>query len=333
MVSDVSAGALVPGLYHRPGRERGLWLNCATFHRMKPEPGHAQLGEPSHQANSLVMMGPRSRFLLRAVASLALLIPLGACAGAPPPPPPGAASVDVLPSGSSFKGEAVTFPSAAGTASGYLARPSGDVQGKRPALIVIQEWWGLNDWIKQNTDHFAEKGYVALAVDLYRGEVTSDPGAAHELMRGLPEDRAMADLKGAFEWLAARSDVDPARIGAIGWCMGGGYSLALAAAEPRLAAAVVNYGRLISDPASVAKISAPLLGNFAGKDRGIPTGDVQKFEETLKTAGKNPDIKIYPEQGHGFINPNAKASYDAQAAADAEQRIDAFFDRTLKKEK
>jgi carboxymethylenebutenolidase len=228
------------------------------------------------------------------------------------------------------KGTSVTFPGSAGTATGYLALPDGAGQ-KRPALIVIQEWWGLNDWIQLKTDQFAEKGYVALAVDLYRGKSTGDPKVAHELMRGLPEDRALADLKGAFDYLAARPDVEPTKIGAIGWCMGGGYSLTLAATEPRLAAAVINYGRLITDQGAIGKVHGSILGNFAGDDRGIPVDDVKQFEASLKAAGKDADIKIYEGKGHAFINPNNKDGYDAAAAADAERRIDAFFEGKLKK--
>jgi carboxymethylenebutenolidase len=134
------------------------------------------------------------------------------------------------------KGQTVPL---AGNGSGWLALPT-DTTKKHGAVIVLQEWWGLNDWIKQNTARFAANGYVALAVDLYRGNVALDKDTAHELMRGLPEDRALADMRAGFELLAARPDVDPERIAVVGWCMGGGYSLALAVAEPRLRAAVIN---------------------------------------------------------------------------------------------
>jgi carboxymethylenebutenolidase len=206
--------------------------------------------------------------------------------------------------------------------------------GKHPAVIVIQEWWGLNDWIKENTDRLAAKGYVALAVDLYRGKAASDPGTAHELMRGLPEDRALSDLETGFAWLAARPDVDPTRIGAVGWCMGGGYTLALAVNEPRLKAAAMNYGRLVTDPAAIAKIKASLLGNFAGQDKGIATADVRAFETSLRAAGKDVDIKIYDADGHAFMNPNNKGmggspGYDEAAAKDAWLRIEAFLAKKL----
>lgn len=219
-------------------------------------------------------------------------------------------------------GETVRFKDA----SGYLATPSGT--GRHPAIIVIQEWWGVNDWVREQADRFAKQGYVALAVDLYRGKIAATPDEAHELMRGLPEDRAMADLKNGFKYLASRKDVDRKRIGVIGWCMGGGYALMLAAAEPRLAAAVINYGHLMTDPKTVASIKVPLLGNFGGADRGIPAEDVRAFESALKKSGKFADFKIYEGVGHAFMNPSNQ-NYNADAAADAWKRIDRFFAERL----
>src|SRR5438309_1313211 len=227
------------------------------------------------------------------------------------------------------RGETVHFASTPGEGEGYLALPAST--GKHPAVIVIQEFWGVNDWIRDQADRFAKQGYVALAPDLYRGKSTTDSNVAHELMRGLPEDRAMADLKGAFDYLAHRSDVDASRIGVIGWCMGGGYALQLAIAEPRIAAAVINYGHLVTDPTTIASIHPPILGNFGEADRGIPADDVRAFDAALKTAGKESNIKLYPGAGHAFMNPNNKGGYVKSAAKDAWSRIDAFFARTLKR--
>ncbi len=227
------------------------------------------------------------------------------------------------------KGMMVSFKSTPGKASAYLAVPDG--KGKHPGLIVVQEWWGIDDWIKEQTDRYAKEGYVAIAPDLYRGKSTTDPAVAHELSRGLPEDRAMADLKAAFRYLADRKDVDPRRIGVIGWCMGGGYALDLALAEPRIAATVINYGHLMTDPATIAKIHAPILGNFGADDRGIPPADVRAFEAALNKEGKPNDIKIYEGAGHGFMNPNNKAGYVKTAADDAQTRIDAFLSKTLRR--
>ena len=213
-------------------------------------------------------------------------------------------------------------------ASGYLSAPA--TGGKKPGVIVIQEWWGLDDWVRQQTDRYAQQGYVALAVDLYRGRSAKSPDEAHELMRGLPEDRAMGDLKAGIDYLSSRPDVDPQLIGVIGWCMGGGYSLALATDDPRIKATVINYGRLITNQDTIAKLNSQVLGNFGGADRGIPAEDVKAFSALLTKMGKLGDIKIYDGAGHAFMNPNNTQGYDAAAAQDAQHRIDGFFDRTLR---
>jgi carboxymethylenebutenolidase len=220
-----------------------------------------------------------------------------------------------------------TWVELAGGGRGYFVAAKGD--GKHAALVVIQEYWGLNDWIKKNAERFASQGYDALAIDLYRGHVAHDPGEAHELMRGLPEDRALGDLEASFAWLAARPDVDAARIGSIGWCMGGGYSLALATVEPKLRAAVVNYGRLVTSEEKMDAIHAALLGNFAGADRGIAPADVHTFEAKLKAKNKDVDLKVYDGAQHAFMNPENKTGYDDAASKDAWARTDAFLARTL----
>jgi carboxymethylenebutenolidase len=216
-----------------------------------------------------------------------------------------------------------------GEATGYLALPQ-TAAGRKPALVVIHEWWGLDDWIRQQTDRFASQGYVTVAVDLYRGKSATNPDEAHQLMRGLPEDRALADMKAAVAYLASRPDVDPNLIGVAGWCMGGGYALALATAEPRIKATNINYGRLVTDPATIGRINGELLGNFGAEDKGIPAADVKKFDEAAKKAGKASDVKIYDGAGHAFMNPNNKEGYNAEAAGDAWKRIDGFFARTLR---
>jgi carboxymethylenebutenolidase len=225
-------------------------------------------------------------------------------------------------------GKMVSFASGSETASAYLAAPEGG--GKHPAIVVIQEWWGLNDFVKGKADHFAKEGYVALAPDLYRGKVATDPDTAHQLMRGLPEDRAMRDLKGAVAVLRSRPDVDPKRIGAVGWCMGGGYSLSLALAEPTLAGAVIYYGRLVTDDAAIKSLQVPLLGNFGGQDKGIPPESVREFERKAKAAGKSVDFKIYPDAGHGFASSSDPNTFRADDAKDAYARTEKFFEKVLK---
>jgi carboxymethylenebutenolidase len=225
-------------------------------------------------------------------------------------------------------GKTVSYKSGDETVQGIFYTPPG--KGPFPALLVIHEWWGLNDWVKDEAAKFADQGYVVLAVDLYRGKVATTPDEAHEIMRGVPEDRAKRDLHAAFEFLVSQPNVKKDRIGSIGWCMGGGYSLDVALQEPTLAAAVINYGHLATDPDALKKINAPILGSFGAQDKGITPDDVHKFEQTLKQMGKKIDVKIYDDAGHAFENPNNKTGYRAADAADAWQRTVDFLAATLK---
>src|SRR5215831_4486432 len=130
------------------------------------------------------------------------------------------------------EGKTVSYKSGDETVQGALYTPSG--KGPFPAIIVVHEWWGLNDWVKEQASRLADQGYVALAVDLYRGKVAATPDEAHEIMRGVPEDRAKQDLDAAFTYLKSQNNVKGDRIGSIGWCMGGGYSLDVALQQPQL---------------------------------------------------------------------------------------------------
>jgi len=225
--------------------------------------------------------------------------------------------------------KSVSYKSGGETVQAVLYTPAG--KGPFPAIIVIHEWWGLNDWVKDQAAKLAGEGYVALAIDLYRGKVATTPDMAHEIMRGVPEDRAKRDLHAAFEFLQAQPNIKKDRIGAIGWCMGGGYSLDVALQEPTLAADVINYGRLATDTEALKKINAPILGLFGALDQGIPPHDVKKFGETLDKMGKKVDIKIYDDAGHAFENPNNKDGYRAADAADAWKRTVSFLAENLQK--
>jgi carboxymethylenebutenolidase len=225
------------------------------------------------------------------------------------------------------KTETVQFPSGADTISGFLAVP--DKPGVYPGIIAIHEWWGLNDWVKEQAEKLAAQGYVVLAVDLYRGKVAGDPSEAHELMRGLPQDRAIKDLQAAFAYLGTRKDVKPNRIAAIGWCMGGGLALQLAIHQLRLSATVVNYGALPTDPNDLQQIVGPIMGNFGADDRGITPADVNAFEASMKKINRYIDFKIYPGAGHAFENPNNTTGYRPEAAADAWARTLAFLHKAL----
>jgi carboxymethylenebutenolidase len=226
------------------------------------------------------------------------------------------------------KTETVEFPNGKETVSGFLASP--EKPGRYPAVIVVHEWWGLNDWVKEQTQKIADQGMVALAVDLYRGKVAADPSEAHELMRGLPTDRAVSDLNAAFAYLGTRKDVDRDRIGTVGWCMGGGFAIQLAIHQPRLRACVINYGALPTDPNDLSQITAAVLGNFGADDRGITPADVHAFEKTMRTAGKYADVKIYDGAGHAFENSTNTVGFRPEAAADAWTRTIAFLTRALR---
>ena len=211
--------------------------------------------------------------------------------------------------------------------TGYLVKPAG--KGPFPGVVVIIEWWGLNDQIKGVADRLAAEGYVALAPDLYHGNVTSDPEKAHELMRGLDEQEAMSDLGSAVDYLRSLPEVGKARIGSVGFCMGGGLSLQLALHRPDLSGAVVFYGQPEIDPAVLKGAACPILGLFGAQDQGIPKPKVEAMAKTLNEVGKGAEVKIYPDAGHAFFN-ETRPSYNAADAADAWRRTVAFFKAHLK---
>src|ERR1700723_3307405 len=223
----------------------------------------------------------------------------------------------------------VSYKSGDDSVQAMLYTPSG--KGPFPAIIVVHEYWGLNGWVKEQASKLADEGYEALAIDLYRGKVATTPDMAHELMRGVPEDRAKRDLHAAFEFLQSQPNVNKNRIGSIGWCMGGGYALDVALEEPTLAVDVINYGHLATDADSIKKINAPILGLFGGQDQGITPDDVHKFEAAMKQQGKKIEIKIYDDAGHAFENPNNKPGSRPADAEDAWKRTVSFLADNLKK--
>lgn len=219
----------------------------------------------------------------------------------------------------------VTFQHGSEKPTGFLALPR-DPDHHR-AIIAIHEWWGLNKWVKEQATNLAANGYVVLAVDLYRGKVTADRSEARKLKRNLPQERAIRDLKAAFDYLALRPDVDPNCISALGWSMGGSLALQFAIHEPQLAACVVNYGSLTTELTDIQKINAQVLGIFGSLDRGIPPGKVRAFERCMNAAKKPVNIKIYNGVGHAFENPANKMGYRPEAAADAWSIALAFLEQ------
>lgn len=228
-------------------------------------------------------------------------------------------------------GKVVEYPSGSERVKGELFLPTGESKKTtHPAIILIHEWWGLNDWVRTQARDYAANGYVVLAVDLYRGQVANDAETAHELSRGMPHDRARRDLLGAFSYLQERKDVGASgKIGVIGWCFGGGLALEFGIAEPGLSAIVVNYGSLPTDSSDLQKINAPVLGNFGALDKGIPPTAVSAFQQQMQTLGKHVDVKEYDDAGHAFENENNHAGYNAADASDAKARTKQFLATNL----
>lgn len=195
----------------------------------------------------------------------------------------------------------VTFASNGGTAHGYLALPE---SGSGPGVIVIQEWWGLTDHIKDVTDRFAAEGFVALAPDLYGGTTTHDADEAGQLMQDLPVDQAATDLKGAVDHLLDHDAVTSDTVGAVGFCMGGGFVLVLAAQQPdRVGAAVPYYGVGGYDQVDLGRVAAPVLGHFGSEDDFAPPEQVKDLEAKLQASGApSVDIRIHDGAGHAFFN-------------------------------
>lgn len=215
----------------------------------------------------------------------------------------------------------VDFPSNGRTTPGYLARP--DDNGRYPAVVVIQEWWGLVPHIKEVADRFAAKGFVALAPDLYHGQAASEPDEARKLAMALDRDRAVTEIGAAARYLKGLSTVNSQKVGVVGWCMGGGLSLSAAAEDGDIGAAVCFYGRPLSE-ADTARLEVPVLGLYAGEDHGIPVADVRAFESELERHGVPHEIHLYEEAHHAFFN-NTRPVYDPEAAADAWNRVLAWF--------
>jgi len=207
----------------------------------------------------------------------------------------------------------VTFPSNGNEAHGYLAVPAG---GSGPGVIVIQEWWGLTDYVAGIADKLAAEGFVALAPDLYGGKTTHDSDEAGSLMMSLPVEQAALDLAGAVDFLLGHEAVTSPRLGAIGFCMGGGFVLMLAAQQgERIAAAVPFYGVGPAVPAAYAGVTAAIQGHYGERDDFFPADQARAQAEQIRTeSGAEVEYFFYPA-GHAFHNDtNAMGTYDKEQA-------------------
>jgi carboxymethylenebutenolidase len=210
---------------------------------------------------------------------------------------------------------------------GYFAAPA-DVFEPLPAVIMIHEWWGLNDNVRAMADRLAGEGYMVLAVDLYQGSVATSPQDARRLMLDVVEDpdTAKANIEDAYRFLETAGAPS---IASLGWCFGGGWSLTAAQLLPdKLDASVIYYGQVTADEDKLRPVSAPILGLFAADDTGITVESVEAFRAALQRLRKEHEIHIYPGVGHAFANPTGR-NYNAEAADDAWARTLEFLARHL----
>ena len=211
--------------------------------------------------------------------------------------------------------------------NGYFVKPT--QQGTYPAVVMMHEWWGLNQNIKDMADNLAKEGYMVLAVDLYGGKVTSDSTEAAKYVGEVNDnpDKAIRNMKDAVSFLKNREEYSGS-IASIGWCFGGGMSMKLSLNQ-KLDATVIYYGNLVTDEQRLKSITWPVLGVFGEKDTTIPVDSVHLFQQSLDDLGIQNEIYIYPGVGHAFANPS-NPGHDAEKTADAWMKTVDFLDRNLK---
>jgi carboxymethylenebutenolidase len=226
----------------------------------------------------------------------------------------------------------VQYPSANITVRAYVATPK--IGERRPAIIVVQEWWGLNDHIKDVARRYAGEGYVAIVPDLYsrfKNEVVplNNPNRAGELMSALKQEDGLKDLKAAAAYLKSVPEVDAGRIGVTGFCMGGSYALMLPCVNAEIKAAVPFYGQVPNPDTPLQNLAAPVLYIYGEDDGWITKADVQRLVAALKKYKKPGEVKTYPGAPHAFFNDMRKEVYRAAEAKDAWARALAFFGQHL----
>lgn len=227
------------------------------------------------------------------------------------------------------QGEHVRYFPADTATRGYLAVPDGE--GPFPSLVLIHEWNGLVDRVRQVADAFAAEGYVALAVDLYSGRTGSSPAENRSLTQEVRSDEAtmIANLDEAARFLRSRSDVT-GKVAAMGWCFGGGVALSFALGGEHHEGTAIFYGSLVDDPELLSSITHEVYGTFAALDRGIPPDQVNRFEAALSRIGIENDIHVYDDVNHGFwLRVDQDRERREAAALDAWQRIKAYLGRVL----
>jgi len=216
-----------------------------------------------------------------------------------------------------------------GPATGYLAQPK--EPGNYPGIVMIHEWIGLNDYVKEMARQLAAEGYVVLAVDLFEGKAAKDTTEAREFSTKARNNipAAVANMKSAVEFLKNQDNVDDNRTASMGWCFGGGMSMQLALNE-KLSATIIYYGQLETDKEKLKAIEWPVLGIFGEADTSIPVESARQFDKDLDELGIENEIYIYPNVGHAFANPSGM-NYAAEETKDAWKKTIDFLDRHLKK--
>jgi carboxymethylenebutenolidase len=223
-------------------------------------------------------------------------------------------------------GELVEFKANGGTGNGYLAIPA---QGNGPGVIVIQEWWGLVEHIKDVCERFASEGFVALAPDLYHGKTTKSPDEAGKMMMALRIDEAEKEISGAIQYLLDHEATTANKVGVVGFCMGGALALYTATRNANVGACAVFYGGHPNVKPDLPKLESPVLGIYGENDKSVPPAAVHKLEQQLKALGKKVDVIIYPNADHAFFNDTRPTVYNPDASADAWQRTIKFFRSAL----
>lgn len=221
-----------------------------------------------------------------------------------------------------MSGQNVEFSSNGGTTKGYLAIPE---KGSGPGVVVIQEWWGLVDHIKEVCDRFAAEGYVALAPDLYHGKTAKSPDEAGKLMMALNIAQTEKDLRGAVDYLLNHEATTSKKVGVVGFCMGGVLALYAASKNRDIGACVDLYGIHPNVKPDLPNLQAPVLGIYAEKDAYVTPESVRVLEKKLKELGKSVEVHIYPDVDHAFFNDQRPEVYDDKAARDAWQRTIQFL--------
>ncbi len=262
---------------------------------------------------------------------VAFITLLAACAADAPPDEPITSAIPdaILGQAPPLQGQTVHYIDGDAATAGYLAVPDGD--GPFPALILIHEWNGLNDRVRQVADAFAAEGYVALAADVYRGRTGSSPEENVALVREARDnmDAVIGNLNAAQALLKNRPDVT-GKVGVMGWCFGGGIALSYGLGGEHHDATAIFYGSLVEDPAELARLDHPVYGTFAEMDGGIPPDQVARFAAALDSIGIDNDIHVYDEVNHGFwLRVDGDREKREAPAQDAWARLMTFLGRTL----